>query len=243
MSASQARSRGARLDPRRPPPGNRGPAQPAAIALGGRQRPALPSPSSGTKSAPPSPRKSLSTVQVFGAAPEVAVPPPSSGPPRWRPPGPPSGVRVLVTPGRPCNGRDAQGRPDCAIHPQSTTASAAGRHPLPGARPLLRTRARPPRRTRPAGPGRKNRAGPPLPAGNPSLQFHGTPARKQPSRNWMPCCAAPSPSTPPCASSILPSWRKATAHPATDRLSGWGPAWPPGKHACGKPRASPDWPA
>jgi hypothetical protein len=55
--------------------------------------------------------------QVFGAAPEVAVPPTFVWTPEVEAAWAAQGVRVLVTPGRPCNGRDALGRPECAATP------------------------------------------------------------------------------------------------------------------------------
>jgi hypothetical protein len=55
--------------------------------------------------------------QVFGAAPEVVVPPTFVWTPEVEAAWAAQGVRVLVTPGRPCSGRDALGRPDCAATP------------------------------------------------------------------------------------------------------------------------------
>ncbi|MBP8901743.1 MAG: hypothetical protein KBG41_03930, partial [Thiobacillaceae bacterium] len=55
--------------------------------------------------------------QVFGAAPEVVVPPTFVWTPEVEAAWAAHGMRALVTPGRPCTGRDAQGRPDCASTP------------------------------------------------------------------------------------------------------------------------------
>jgi hypothetical protein len=55
--------------------------------------------------------------QVFGAAPEVVVPPTFVWTPEVEAAWAAHGVRALVTPGRPCIGRDAQGRPVCASTP------------------------------------------------------------------------------------------------------------------------------
>lgn len=55
--------------------------------------------------------------QVFGAAPEVVVPPTFVWTPEVEAAWAAQGVRVLVTPGRPCGGRDALGRPDCTATP------------------------------------------------------------------------------------------------------------------------------
>jgi len=55
--------------------------------------------------------------QVFGVAPEVVVPPTFVWTPEVEAAWAARGVRVLITPGHPCGGRDAQGRPDCAPTP------------------------------------------------------------------------------------------------------------------------------
>jgi hypothetical protein len=179
--------------------------------------------------------------QVFGAAPEVVVPPTFVWTPEVEAAWAAHGVRALVTPGRPCTGRDAQGRPDCASTPIHN-----GQRGLGDIRYLVRDRYFEPARGHRAEQGLQALAGKTA-QGRPCLlethRFNFTGAGAEAALAELDaCCAAPSPNIPPCASSVPPNWRNITAHPASGPLPPWGAAWPPGKHACRKSRVSPDWP-
>lgn len=73
--------------------------------------------------------------QLIGVAPEVVVPPTFVWTPEVEAAWAAHGVRVLITPGHPCSGRDAQGQPDCAPTPIHN-----GQPGLGGIRYLVRDR-------------------------------------------------------------------------------------------------------